>query len=213
MPVNIALYEYFLNQTENSIVSGMNLATYLKACFFIYEEDADTGTIRIDDRSTQISQYNALTDVHEVYVYIRKENCDQCELICYQGPFTPFGNLSYSLPQEGAYTIEIDVRYTIQWDDGLGNIIPYTFQTVLIYPVEWVPSGNYHNMLVNDIKCRIVAMQLGISKRVKVGRDWLDVQHRVYMLNNYLYALCNFGLSSADIDKISNKIKTIKKTC
>jgi hypothetical protein len=213
MPVNLALYQNFIDTVESSIPQGIDLDTFLKTCFFIYDQDPVTGLIKIDDQSELLSTYNPLTDVHEVYVIIRKDDCNDNCPICYEGPFTPFGNLTYKLPCPGKYTVEIDVRYTVQVDDGIGGFYPHVFQTILMYPIEWIRSGDYHNTLLNDIKCRIVNLQCEILKRIKVGRDWRDLQNRIYALNNYLYALCNICLSVEEFDKISCAVKKIKKVC
>lgn len=213
MPVNVALYQDFINQVADSIPQGMDINTYLKLCFFIYDQDPETGIIRIDDRSSQLVFYNPATDEHTVSVLVRHDDCDDECPICYNGPFVPFQNLSVQLPREGAYTVEIDVRYTIQWDDGLGNITPFIFQAVFIFPVEWMRSGNYHNALLNDIRCRIAKLQCAINKRRKVGRNHLELQHRMYALNNYLYAICNLSLDIEEFDAISCAVKSIKKAC
>jgi hypothetical protein len=213
MPVNIAPYQSFLNFIENNVPQGMDIGTYIRACFFIYDQDPETGIIKIDDQSSQLEFYDELTDVHEVSVIIRHDDCNDDCPVCYTGPFTPFGNLSYQLPYEGSYTVEIDVRYTIQYDDGLGNITPYTFQAVFIYPVEWVRSGNYNNTLLHDIQCRIAKLQCEVNKRAKVGRDRSELQHRIFALNNYLYAICNLSLDIEEFDMISCAVKNIKKAC
>jgi len=190
------------------VPQGMSLSTYIKKFFKITEQDIENGVILIDDQSEQISFYDNLTDVHEVFVTIYNES----GTVCYTNTMVPFGNLSFVLPEPGCYTVEIDVRYTIQYDDG-GNIIPFTFQQVCMYPIEWTLSGDYHNTLKYDIECRVAKLQCEINKRACVGRDWLELQERVYALVNYLYALCNFCLDFCEFDAISCKVKTIKKVC
>lgn len=208
MPVNFELYQDFVDNCSNVIGQGMQLDTYIKPCFFLYEEDPVNGIIKIDDASIQNSFYDALTDVHEVFITITNES----GVVCYTSSITPFGNLSFVLPEPGCYTVEVDVRYTIQYDD-MGNIVPHTFQNVLMYPIEWNLSGNYHNSLLYDITCRISSIQCEINKRSCVGRAWTELQNRIYMLNNYLYAICNFCLSVKEFDQIVCKINKIKKVC
>jgi hypothetical protein len=205
--INLAVPQNFLDHCNN-IAQGMSLSTYVKPCFFIYEQDGENGIIKVDDRSRQISFYDNQTDVHEVFVTVY--NSDQT--VCYTQPLTPFGNLSFTLPKFGHYIVEIDVRYTIQYDDN-GTIIEHTFQNVYSYPVEWETCGDYYNALLHDISCRVSKLQCEINKRKGVGRSWCDLQERVLALTNYSFALCCFSFNEKEFDAIKCAVNKIKKVC
>lgn len=205
--VNLAIGQAALDECAN-ITQGLDIETYIKPCFFIYEQNADTCTIRIEDRSEQISFNDALTDVHEVFINI----FDDDGLLCFSGIMAPFETFSFDLPGEGLYEVQITVNYTIQFIDG-PNTIPHIFQIVYIYPVECVRCSDYHNTLLHDIECRISNSQCEIEKRKCVGRNYFDIQNNIYALDNYLFALCNFEFSVKEFDMISCAVKQIKKVC
>jgi hypothetical protein len=209
MSFNLEVPQFYIDQCTNGIPQGMDMSTYLKPCFFIYEQSGENGIIRIEDKSMQVSFYDSDTDTHEVFVTIY----DDAGIVCFTQSLTPFENLSLSLPREGCYTVEIDVRYTILYDGPDDTTIEHTFQNVYMYPVCWERCGDYHNTLLYDITCRISKLQCEINKRSCVGRDYHDLQQRVFMLNNYLYAICNFCLTAEQFDQIACKVKTIKKAC
>jgi hypothetical protein len=209
MSVNLAVGQYYLDQCVNNIPQGMDIETYLKTCFFIYEQNADTCTIRIEDHSELLQVYNGDTDVHEVFINILDENGE----LCFQGTMSPFGTYSFDLPGCGLYEVQITVQYTIQYEEADDVIVPHTFQIAYIYPVECTRSGDYHNTLLYDIKCRISKTQCEIQKRKCVGRNYCELQENVYALANYLYALCTFQLSVEEFDMISCAVKRIKKVC
>lgn len=208
MSINLAIGQSFLNQCVN-IPQGMDISTYVKTCFFIYDQNPDTCTIRIEDKSEQISFYDADTDVHEVFVTITNDS----DLVCYTNNMVPFGTLSFDLPECGMYTVEITVQYTIQYEISPGVFEPHTFQISYIYPIECIASTDYFNNLLKDIDCKIVLKQCAIQKRKCVGRDYDNLQSDVYALDNYRYLLCNFNLSAHEIDCISCAVTKIKKAC
>lgn len=204
MPINLAIGQFYLDQCAN-IPQGWDMSTWLKTCFFIYDQNPDTCTIRIEDHSELLQIYD-VDDVHEVFVNILNEE----GTICFTTQLTPFGTLSFDLPGEGLYEVQITVNYTIQFNDG-GNIIPHTFQIAYIYPVECVRSSDYNNALVQDIKCRITKTQCEIQRRKCVGKDYCELQENIYALVNYMYAICTFTLSVEEFDMISCAVKRMKK--
>jgi len=208
MAVNIAVLQYYIDQCEANIPQGMGLNTYIKPCFFIYDQNPETCTIRIEDKTTQVAFYDNQTDVHTVTIRI----FDTEGLLCFEGPMNPFGTFSFDLPGYGEYKVEIDIRYTIFYIDG-SEIIEHTFQQVLMYCITCDICGDYHNSIVQDIKERISCTQVEIGKRKCVGRKWDNLQENIYALNNFLFALCNFSFNESEYDMISGAVKGIKKVC
>ena len=88
---NLAVGQYYINQCLSMIPQGLNLQTWLKTCFFIYDQNPSTCTIRIEDHSELIQAYNPLTDVHTVTVGIYDEE----GVICYTTNLNPIGNLTF----------------------------------------------------------------------------------------------------------------------
>jgi len=206
---NLAVGQYYINQCLSMIPQGLNLQTWLKTCFFIYDQNPSTCTIRIEDHSELIQAYNPLTDVHTVTVGIYDEE----GVICYTTNLNPFGNLSIDLPGNGKYTVEINVEYTIQYVGPDEEIFEHTFQIAYIYPIECVRSSDYHNTLLKHIDCLLANNQCEIQRRKCVGREYCDLQDSVYALNNYRYALCCLEFSVEEFDQISCAVKQIKKAC
>jgi len=207
MNINLAVPVQYTQHCQN-VPQGMNLNTYINDCFNIVQQDADCGIIRIEDLSEQISFYDVDTDLHQVFVNIFDDQLN----LCFSGTIDPFSNISFVLPKPGCYLVEIDVRYTIQYDNA-GEIIPHTFQNVYGYPIEWRIAHSYHNALKNDITSRIAALQCEINKRRCVGRSWSKLYDRVIALDNYLFAICTYCLTLEQFDQIACKVKTIKKVC
>lgn len=206
--INLAIGKAALDSCLASLPIGWDIDTWLKTCFFIYDQNPDTCTIRIEDHSELITTY-ALTDTHVVFINI----LDEDGIIVYSGTMEPFKSFSFDLPGCGNYEVQINVEYTIIYDDGINPPITHVFQIAYIYPVECVRSGNYHNTLLAHIDCLITANQCEIQRRKCVGKDYCQLQEGIFALNNYRYALCNFDFCVEEFDQISCAVKQIKKAC
>jgi len=199
MPVNIEIAQDQLDACLSSIPQGWDINTWVKPCFFIYDQDPDTCTIRIEDHSEIIAFYDADTDVYEATVTI----LDSDGIVCYSGVMDSMGSFSFELPYCGMWEVQINLTYTIQYVIDNDPPIPHTFQIAYIYPIECVRSFD----------CKVAETQCVIQKRKCVGRDYCELQNNIYALINYRYALCHFEFSVAEFDMISCAVKLIKKAC
>ena len=208
MSNNIAIQLDHIDACEDLIPHGQDIFTYMKPCFFIYDQNAETCTIRIVDKSDNFNKYSQFTDSYTIGVIV----IDAEGNICSTQTLAALGSLTVDLPSCGKFQVQIDLQYTILYDDN-GTIIPFTFQWVSMYCVSCDVCGDRHNSLYYDITCRISKTECEIVKRKKVGRVWDKLQDNIYALENYLYAICNFEFTDKEYEMISCAVKGIKKVC